>query len=143
MLFVVDPVALILSAVCMCILTKPMSLIILPVAIVNVTIRVDKTAAAVCFVIFPVSFIYAAVGPDLITPSVSLFCLRIPLALVLCAIWQSYHVFLLTKDPRIVILIRIQAVDEFWESFTDCLNALPLLLQLYGIHFDMNSATIK
>ena len=119
------------------------SFVIFPFSLVNVTIRVDKSAAAVCFVIFPVSFIYAAVGPDLITPSVSLFCLRIPLALVLCAIWQSYHVFLLTKDPRIVILIRIQAVDEFWESFTDCLNALPLLLQLYGIHFDMNSATIK
>ena len=141
-LFIVDPVALVLGTVRMRVLAEAMRLVILPVPVIYVAVGVYQPATTVCLVVFPVSFVYASVTPDLVASSMSLFCLCVPFTFVLCTVRKSYHVFLLPKHTGIVIFVRIQTVDELWESFSDSLHALPLLLEPLWVHLDVYCTTI-
>lgn len=44
-----------------------------PLPIVNIAVRVDKSAVAMSFVVFPVAFVHGAVGPDLNSTALSNF----------------------------------------------------------------------
>jgi hypothetical protein len=64
-------------------------LIVNPVALVEIAISMNKSPAAISFVVFPVSLVDAAIGPDLHTLPLSLIGQLVPLALIESASFNS------------------------------------------------------
>ena len=67
-----------------------MSLVVLPIAVVNIAIGVDQSASAISFIIFPVAFVQGAVNPDLHTFAI-FAVLAVPLTFILGPVVQSHH----------------------------------------------------
>jgi len=62
-----------------------MGLVVLPVAVVDVTVSVDEAPAAVCLVVLPESFVEGAVNPNL--NALAVLLVSDPLALVLSTVF--------------------------------------------------------
>ena len=69
----------------------PVRLVVLPVALVNVAVRVDQPPPTVCLVVFPVALVSAAVQPDLNAPAVANVRLLQPFTLVFCTVFQHHY----------------------------------------------------
>ena len=68
-----------------------MSFIFLPLAVVDVSICMDQSAFAVSFVIGPVSFVHAAIRPDLDALALTNLCLFQPFSLILSSILKEHR----------------------------------------------------
>ena len=90
-----------------------MCLVILPIAIIYVTICVDEATSTICFVYLPVAVIDATIGPDLMTAPMSLISLSVPFAIVFGAILQNELVLFHFLYARFIVLILIESVLEF------------------------------
>lgn len=141
-LLVIDPVALILSAVSVGVLAKAMSLIVLPVAIVDVSISMDQSSTPIGLITLPVALINRAVAPDLHTATMALSGVHVPLAGVVSTVLENLGGSLLKAATIVSVLALLHAVLELRQLLADHLNVLPLLLQLLGIHFDLNHASV-
>ena len=83
MLFIVFPVAVVLSTVCMNVDSSSMSFVIFPVTLINIAISVDQPALAISLVILPVALVQTAIRPDLESSTVPSVRSGKPLSLVL------------------------------------------------------------
>ncbi len=69
--------------------TTAMSLIVLPIALVYVTIGVNQSPASVCFVAYPVSLVARTVEPDLDSSACTGFCVFYPFSFVLSPVFKE------------------------------------------------------
>ena len=121
------------------VLTVTVSLIVFPVAIVDVSVGMDESSTAVGFVMFPVSLIDAAVRPNLISSSVSHLSSNVPHSIILSVVSQDLKWFILQLNFWLVVFILIDSVLKSWQQLLYLLNFLSLLLKFLGVHFDVNS----
>jgi hypothetical protein len=81
MLLVLAPLTGILSTVHMNICAPAVRFIVEPFSLIDISVRVNESPSAVCHVVLPVAFIFAAVFPDLNSLTMAQTFLR-PLTLV-------------------------------------------------------------
>ena len=115
MLFVIDPLALVLGSIGMCVLSKAVSLVVLPITVVDVTISVDQSSSAIGHVPLPVSFVDRAIRPNLNSSTMSLIGVNVPLPSVLSTIGQGLGIAVLQPDSVVdVLLLLVKSVLEWW-----------------------------
>ena len=142
-LFVVDPIPLILGTVRMRVLAIPVRLVVLPVTVVYVTVGVDKSPAPICFIVFPIAFVNTTVTPNLIASAVFHASFAIPLAVVLGTVRKhSHRNFVFLNSWRIIFVI-VAAILEFREAFTNLKDSLPLFFKFFRVHFNMYGTTLE
>jgi hypothetical protein len=108
-----------------------MSLVILPISIVNVSICVNQSSFPIGLVSLPVSLVDTAIAPNLVARSISLV-LVVPLALINLAVWQDN---LLSKvDDVLVRIFQLGFVEiEWFHVGPDELYSLSLHLELFEV----------
>ena len=89
-LLILEPVAFVVSAICVVVLAIAMGFIIFPFAVVHVTIGMDEPSTTVGLVSSPVAFIERAIDPDL-GASAILAAHLVPLTLVLSPVVELHH----------------------------------------------------
>ena len=94
----------------MAVSSAAVSLVILPVAIVDVAVSMNESALSVRFVVSPVAFIHTAVGPDLDTLALSSLRAAKPLTLISCSIFENNHLAALT-GPKLLLKCHV-IIDE-------------------------------
>lgn len=104
MLLVLEPAASVLGAIHVLVDALAMSLVVLPIADVDVTVRVDESTAPIRSIILPVAFVNAAIKPNMHTASAALSFIDVPLACVLGAIFHLMT-FDILKTPVSDVLI--------------------------------------
>merc|ERR1740139_1304021 len=87
MLFVIEPGTFVVCSVSVGVGPLTFSLVIVPFAVIHVSIGMDQFAASVCLIVAPHSFIAARVRPHLYTKSVPR--LTQPLPFIHRAVWET------------------------------------------------------
>ena len=118
MLFVLFPLTTVLRSVKMAVGSMAVRLVILPMAVINITICMDQSSFTVCFVVSPVAFVEGAVGPDLDPLALSDLCLTQPFALVLSAALKKDHgTTLSVPQLALKVVIVVQKVSQLLSHF--------------------------
>ena len=71
MLFIVDPVSVVVGTVGMGVSSFSMGLVVEPLTLVHIPISMDQLSLAICFIVPPLALVAAAIGPQLMTITVS------------------------------------------------------------------------
>ena len=71
--------------------SKSVSLVILPVSLVDIAVCMDQTTLSIGLITLPEALINAAIWPDLLTLTVTLVCHCIPLSLVLGLVLEDLN----------------------------------------------------
>ena len=143
MLLIVDPVTFVLGTVSVSIFSEAVSLVIFPLAIIDVAIRMNQSSTAISFIGFPISFINATIAPNLISSAVSKSGFHIPFSLILSAVGQHHHLPLLFLYTRLIIFVVISTVFELRQVFPYGLHSCSLLFKFFRVHFNVNSSSHK
>ena len=118
MLLVLFPFASVLGAIQMAIGAVAMCFIILPVAIIDVSIRMYQSSFPVRFIIGPVAFVEGAVGPDLDALALSDLSLAQPFSLVLgTALEQDHRTALSGSELTFKLIIVVYEVSKLLAHF--------------------------
>ena len=96
MLLVLFPFASVLGAIQMAVGAVPMCFIVLPVPIVNVSIRMYQSSFSIRFVVSPVALVERAIGPNLDTLSLTGGRANEPLAKIRRSVLHGEQLPLLT-----------------------------------------------
>lgn len=112
-----------------------MSLIVLPLAIINITIGVDEATLAVCLVISPETFIHGAIGPELNSLTLANLTAFEPLTLVLGPVLEVGEITRLAI-PQCILELWVVVVDKVSKLLTDLLHvhALIVLAVSWAVH---------
>ena len=95
----------VLRAIYVCIDTVPVSLVVLPLSVEDVTIYVPELALPMSFVVYPLPLVACAIWPDL--DPVTMTNSSLPLALV----YRSVLKLVLLSELKRLVLINLILID--------------------------------
>ena len=91
MLLIFFPVTSVFGSVQVTVGSESMCLIVLPEAVIDITVCMDQSTFTIGLIVCPVALIHGAIGPDLNTFTLADLGVTEPLALVLRAIFKDDH----------------------------------------------------
>ena len=98
-----------------------MSLIVLPVAVVDITISMDQSALSISLIVGPVTLVHGAVRPDLDAFTLSNLLTTKPVSFIACSVLENNH-FALLPDTKlllkgdIIVAERSELLSHFLET---------------------------
>lgn len=109
------------------ILSESVCLIVLPLALIDVAICVDKSASAVCLIVLPVALVQRTVCPNLNSLSISFASALIPVSFVSSSVLKSDLCFLGALNA---VIGWYWVVPERSQAFLDFLHLVVVVVRL-------------
>jgi len=83
--------------------SKPVCLVVLPLAIIDITVCMNQSAFTIGLIVSPVSLVHGTVGPDLNALALTNVRATEPLALVLRTVFEDLHLADLTLAQSLLM----------------------------------------